>query len=308
MLRRNPDLPSNNFTDRVRKILNLAREESARLRHEYVGTEHVLLGLIRHGEGVAVAVLSNLNVNLEEVRQRIEEGVKKGEAAATGPGLPYTSRAKKVLEFAMIEARELKHDYIGTEHLLLGLLREERGIAAQVLNAVGVTLERARAESLRLLGCEPGPGYRGRGDDVSDRSAPSFEVRIDDTSDRSIYEQIVEQVQEAVATGTLRPRDRLPAVRQLADQLDIAPGTVARAYGELERRGIVVTDGARGTRVADRPGSPLPETMRPESLVGLLRPVAVAAYHLGASADELRRALEEAMQDIFGGGAEPSAA
>ena len=147
-----------NFTDRVRKVLQMAREEAARLHHEYVGTEHILLGLIREGEGVAAAVLQNLNVDLDEIAQRIEETVKKGKAAAaTGPDLPYTSRAKKVLELAMAEARELNHSYVGTEHLLLGLLREEKGIAAQVLTDAGVSLEASRAETLRLLGSDLPP-------------------------------------------------------------------------------------------------------------------------------------------------------
>ncbi|MFN9201985.1 MAG: Clp protease N-terminal domain-containing protein, partial [Gemmatimonas sp.] len=144
-----------NFTERVRKVLAMAREEAARLHHEYVGTEHILLGLIREGEGVAAAVLQNLNVDLDDVTQKIEDTVKKGKAAqATGPDLPYTSRAKKVLELAMAEARDLNHSYVGTEHLLLGLLREEKGIAAQVLTDAGVNLEAARAETLRLLGTE----------------------------------------------------------------------------------------------------------------------------------------------------------
>ncbi len=144
-----------NFTDRVRKVLQMAREEAARLHHEYVGTEHILLGLIREGEGVAAAVLANLNVDLEEIQQKIEDTVKKGKAAGVGgQELPYTSRAKKVLELAMSEARELNHSYVGTEHLLLGLLREEKGIAAQVLTDAGVNLEQARAETLRLLGSE----------------------------------------------------------------------------------------------------------------------------------------------------------
>ncbi|MDQ6717608.1 MAG: ATP-dependent Clp protease ATP-binding subunit [Gemmatimonadota bacterium] len=144
-----------NFTERVRKVLAMAREEAQRLKHEYVGTEHILLGLIREGEGVAAAVLQNLNVDLDEIQQKIEETVKKGKAAAaTGPDLPYTSRAKKVLELAMGEARDLSHGYVGTEHLLLGLLREEKGIAAQVLSDAGVNLDAARVETLRLLGTE----------------------------------------------------------------------------------------------------------------------------------------------------------
>src|SRR6187551_1161425 len=144
-----------NFTERVRKVLAMAREEAERLRHEYVGTEHILLGLIREGEGVAAAVLQNLSVDLDEIQQKIEDTVKKGKAAAaTGPDLPYTSRAKKVLELAMAEARDLAHNYVGTEHLLLGLLREEKGIAAQVLTDAGINLDAARAETLRLLGTD----------------------------------------------------------------------------------------------------------------------------------------------------------
>src|SRR5216110_3126677 len=144
-----------NFTDRVRKVLQMAREEAARLHHEYVGTEHILLGLIREGEGVAAAVLTNLNVDLEEIQQKIEETVKKGKATQpVGPDLPYTSRAKKVLELAMSEAREINHSYVGTEHLLLGLLREEKGIAAQVLTDKGITLAKARDEMISVLGEE----------------------------------------------------------------------------------------------------------------------------------------------------------
>jgi ATP-dependent Clp protease ATP-binding subunit ClpC len=146
-----------NFTDRVRKVLAMAREEAIRLQHDYVGTEHILLGLIREGEGVAAAVLMNLNVDLEQIHERIEESVKKGKATIALGELPYTSRAKKVLEYAMAEARELNHSYVGTEHLLLGLLREEKGIAAQVLNSLGLTLDEARGETLKLLGSEVSP-------------------------------------------------------------------------------------------------------------------------------------------------------
>src|SRR2546428_11409201 len=122
-----------NFTDRVRKVLQMAREEAARLHHEYVGTEHILLGLIREGEGVAAAVLTNLNVDLEEIQQKIEETVKKGKAAAAaGPDLPYTSRAKKGPELAMSEARGLNHSYVGTEPLRPGRFGAEKGTAPQV--------------------------------------------------------------------------------------------------------------------------------------------------------------------------------
>jgi len=144
-----------NFTERVRKVLAMAREESARLHHEYVGTEHLLLGLVREGEGVAATILQNLSVDVDELERLINDTVKKGKSVHTGPDLPYTTRAKKVLELAMAEAREVNHSYVGTEHLLLGILREQKGIAAQVLGDAGVTTENAREEMLRILGTDP---------------------------------------------------------------------------------------------------------------------------------------------------------
>ncbi len=147
-----------NFTERVRKVLSMARQEAIRLQHDYVGTEHILLGLIREGEGVAAHVLGNLDVDLDRVHERVEESVRKGKATIALGELPYTSPAKKVLEFAMAEARELNHSYVGTEHLLLGLLRESKGIAAQVLNSLGVTIDEARAETLKVLGSDVSSG------------------------------------------------------------------------------------------------------------------------------------------------------
>ena len=168
-----------NFTERVRKVLAMAREEATRLNHEYVGTEHILLGLIREGEGVAASVVRNLQVDLDEVRRTVEGLVKKGMAGPpTGPDLPYTSRAKKVLELAMSEARELNHSYVGTEHLLLGLLGEEKGIGAQALNALGVRLPAARAEVLRLLGT-PGPEAEHVGASELERLRPiGFKLHV----------------------------------------------------------------------------------------------------------------------------------
>jgi len=141
-----------NFTDRVRKVLQMAREEAARLQHEYIGTEHILLAILREGEGVAAAALTNLNVDLGDVTATVNETVKMGKNQAKSQDLPYTSRAKKILEFAMSEARDHNHSYVGTEHLLLAVLREEKGIGAQALNDAGVTLELLRGEVLRLLG------------------------------------------------------------------------------------------------------------------------------------------------------------
>ena len=163
-----------NFTERVRKVLSMARQEAIRLQHDYVGTEHILLGLIREGEGVAAHVLGNLNVDLDQVHERVDESVRRGKATIALGELPYTNPAKKVLEFAMAEARELSHSYVGTEHLLLGLLRESKGIAAQVLNSLGVTIDEARAETQKVLGPDVSSGSAtGKGGGASPGPAPA---------------------------------------------------------------------------------------------------------------------------------------
>ena len=196
-----------NFTERVRKVLAMAREEAARLHHEYVGTEHILLGLIREGEGVAAAVLQNLNVDLDDVTQKIEDTVKKGKAAqATGPDLPYTSRAKKVLELAMAEARDLNHSYVGTEHLLLGLLREEKGIAAQVLTDAGVNLEAARAETLRLLGTEmPQGGQAPQAEKAGSVPPSAAPAKGDKKSKTPALDHFCRDLTQLAAEGQLDP-------------------------------------------------------------------------------------------------------
>ena len=142
------------FTDRARKVMGLARQEAQRFNHDYIGTEHILLGLIQEGSGVAADVLKNLDVDPKKIRQEIEKLVSHGTTMVTMGQLPFTPRAKKVLELALEEASNLGHNYIGTEHLLLGLIREQEGIAAQVLQNLSVRLEDVREEVLELLGAE----------------------------------------------------------------------------------------------------------------------------------------------------------
>jgi ATP-dependent Clp protease ATP-binding subunit ClpC len=132
------------FTDRARKVMNLAKQEAQRLNHEYIGTEHILLGLIQEGSGVAASVLKNLGIDLKKIRAEIEKIVKGSPTMVTMGTLPFTPRAKKVLELALEEASQLGHNYIGTEHLLLGLIKENEGIAARVLLNLGVKLEEVR--------------------------------------------------------------------------------------------------------------------------------------------------------------------
>jgi ATP-dependent Clp protease ATP-binding subunit ClpC len=154
------------FTDRARKVMQLANQEAQRFNHEYIGTEHVLLGLIKEGSGVAANVLKNLDVDLRKIRLEVEKLVQSGPDMVTMGKLPQTPRAKKVIEYSMEEARNLNHNYVGTEHILLGLLREQEGVAAQVLMNLGLKLEEVREEVLNLLGhglegAEEGRGGRG---------------------------------------------------------------------------------------------------------------------------------------------------
>ncbi len=140
------------FTDRARKVMQLANQEAQRFNHEYIGTEHILLGLVKEGSGVAANVLKNLEVDLRKIRLEVEKIVQSGPDMVTMGKLPQTPRAKKVIEYAMEEARNLNHNYVGTEHLLLGLLREQEGVAAQVLMNLALKLEDVRDEVLNLLG------------------------------------------------------------------------------------------------------------------------------------------------------------
>ncbi len=152
------------FTDRARKVMQLANQEAQRFNHEYIGTEHVLLGLVKEGSGVAANVLKNLEVDLRKIRMEVEKIVQSGPDMVTMGKLPQTPRAKKVIEYAMEEAKNLNHNYVGTEHLLLGLLREQEGVAAQVLMNLGLKLEDVRDEVLNLL------GHGLEGSEVGDRA------------------------------------------------------------------------------------------------------------------------------------------
>src|SRR5436853_1475817 len=138
------------FTERARKVLSLAQEEAQRFQHNYIGTEHLLLGLVREGEGVAAKVLNSLGVDLQKVRSSVEFNIGRGDRIVLGE-IGLTPRAKKVIELAVDEARRLNHHYIGTEHLLLGLVREGQGIAAGVLESLGVNLEKVRTQTIQIL-------------------------------------------------------------------------------------------------------------------------------------------------------------
>ncbi|MCK4237464.1 MAG: AAA family ATPase, partial [Candidatus Krumholzibacteria bacterium] len=139
------------FTERVRKVIYLARDEANRLQHDYIGTEHLLLGIVREGEGIAARVLLKLDLDLEQIQQTIENVVKSTGGTLTLGEIPLTPRAKRVLELSVEEARLLGHSYVGTEHLLLGLIREGEGVAARVLLELGVDRKRVREEIMKIL-------------------------------------------------------------------------------------------------------------------------------------------------------------
>ena len=168
------------FTDRARKVMALANQEAQRIHHEYIGTEHILLGLVKEGSGVGAGVLRNLGVDLKKVCLEVDKLVKSGPQKDTMGKLPQTPRAKRVIEFAIEESRNLNHNYVGTEHLLLGLLREEDGVAAQVLMNLGLKLCAARDEVMHVLGAAAGDGPKGVPGAQSPAEAPPVDTMLRD--------------------------------------------------------------------------------------------------------------------------------
>jgi hypothetical protein len=216
------------FTDRARRVVVLAQEEARMLNHNYIGTEHILLGLIHEGEGVAARALESLGISLEAVRQQIEEIIGQGEQAPFGH-IDLTPRAKKVLELSSREALQLGHNYIGTEHILLGLIREGEGVAAQVLARLGADLSRVRQQLIQLLhgsgGKEPEPAHAGLRErgllfDVLARTnalgarLSAVEQRVGNGPDTGGLDQQIEQVRgERQAAADAREYEQAASLR-----------------------------------------------------------------------------------------------
>lgn len=257
---------------RLRDFLRQARAEALALGHGYIGPEHMLLALAR----IDARVFALAGIAPQALRERLREVLTQGTPPEPDAEMP-SSRSRKVIERITREARAARRNVKAID-VLVAIAMETEGPAALVLREFGVT-----PETLRCAAAE------------SEVADGLLHLKIDEASERSISEQIVDGVQEAVATGQIKPGERLPSVRRLADRLDVAPGTVARAYAELERRGVVVTDGARGTRVAERSANPGPA----EALDGLLKPVVVAAFHMGATLRDVRAALDRVSRGIL---------
>ena len=222
------------FTDRARRVVVLAQEEARMLNHNYIGTEHILLGLIHEGEGLAAKALESLGISLDAVRQQVEEIIGQGQQAPSGH-IPFTPRAKKVLELTRREAEQLGHNYIGTEHILLGLIREGNGVAAQVLVMLGADLNRVRLTVIQLLHGHPAkepvstrsaaqelrlpPGLQARLDEVEQRLA-AIEQRLGtgpDTSD--LDEQIAQVCREKESAIDARDYEQAASLRDREKEL-----------------------------------------------------------------------------------------
>jgi ATP-dependent Clp protease ATP-binding subunit ClpC len=196
------------FTDRARRVVVLAQEEARMLNHNYIGTEHILLGLIHEGEGVAAKALESLGISLEAVRQQVEEIIGQGQQAPSGH-IPFTPRAKKVLELSLRESLQLGHNYIGTEHILLGLLREGEGVAAQVLVKLGADLNRVRQQVIQLLHGHRGEELEGSAAALRERGLPpEIAGRLDAINSR------LSAVEQRAGTG--------PDTGELDQQIDQA--------------------------------------------------------------------------------------
>ena len=191
------------FTDRARRVVVLAQEEARRLDHDYIGTEHLLLGLIREGEGVGARALESFEISLDAVRQQVEEIIGRGQQEPPGH-IPFTPRAKKVLELSLRESKQLGHNYIGTEHILLGLLREGDGVAAQVLVRLGADLNRVRQQVIRLLHGHP-----------AEVSGPDVQIRLE------VVEQQLTDIERQL-TGIERRVGIRPDTSDLDEQIAAA--------------------------------------------------------------------------------------
>jgi ATP-dependent Clp protease ATP-binding subunit ClpC len=272
------------FTDRARRVVVLAQEEARMLNHNYIGTEHILLGLIHEGEGVAARALESLGISLEAVRQQVEEIIGQGQQMPTGH-IPFTPRAKRVLELSLRESLQLGHEYIGTEHILLGLIREGEGVAAQVLVRLGADLNQVRRQVIQLLhgsrGAERGgsaaasrerglpPEVAARLDAIDSRLS-AVEQRAGTGPDTIELDQQIEQAQrdrdaaidaqEYERAGSLRDREKdllaqkashqqqwavtHPDLPSLADKLRQLSDEIDRLHALLREQGMEPEDGA----------------------------------------------------------------
>lgn len=299
------------FTDRARKVMALANQEAQRFNHEYVGTEHLLLGLIKEGTGVGSNVLKNLSVDLRNIRQEVEKLIKPCPASTVLGKLPQTPRARKVIEYSILEARQFKHNYVGTEHLLLGLLQVREGVASRVLTNLGLQLDGVRNAVIEVLK-EPSPDLEARGDASPAQATQEGALRVavcqilciegDREGNFRRIENALEQVHFRGADIVCFPESVIlgwqnPAAHELAAPIPGADSAriadLARRYGVMISIGLDEKDGGDlyGSAIlVDRDGSillkhrkinVLAELMAPPYACGRPESIAVAETRLG---------------------------
>lgn len=272
------------FEPGLDRVVAAAHRAAVGLGQECLAPEHLLIGIAEvDPSGLPSRVeTTELVAVTSKASKKLPTG---GRDRDPNDPLPFTATAKRIVKEARKRAKRENRASPNSADLLRLLFGLNQGPLGRVIGRFHLSPDDAEA---------PMPPAARSG---SHNEAAGFPQDLDDDSDLTYVEQLTFQFREAIAAGQLRPGERLLSVRKLADRLGIAPGTVARAYSTLEDEGVLHTDGARGTRVAIKSAEPDPRRM--ETLIGLMRPVSIAAFHLGASREELRKALEESMKGIL---------
>jgi ATP-dependent Clp protease ATP-binding subunit ClpC len=279
------------FTDRARRVVVLAQEEARLLNHNYIGTEHILLGLIHEGEGVAAKALESLGISLEAVRAQVEEII--GQVGSSPSGhIPFTPRAKKVLELSLREALQLGHNYIGTEHILLGLIREGEGVAAQVLVKLGADLSRVRQQVIQLLSGYSGPaGASSGGKEATPTGAPAGQVSGEQTSGSAVLDQFGRNLTQAAREKKLDPViGRNSEIERVMQVLSRRTKNNPVLIGEPGVGKTAVVEGLAQKIVAND----VPDTIRGKNLYTLdLGALVAGSRYRGDFEERLKKVLKE---------------
>jgi len=276
------------FTDRARRVVVLAQEEARLLNHNYIGTEHILLGLIHEGEGVAAKALESLGISLEAVRSQVEEIIGQGGSSPSGH-IPFTPRAKKVLELSLREALQLGHNYIGTEHILLGLIREGEGVAAQVLVKLGADLSRVRQQVIQLLSGYQGPG--GSTEKAGTTAGPSGSPGQEQASGSLVLDQFGRNFTQLAREKKLDPViGRAREIERIMQVLSRRTKNNPVLVGEPGVGKTAIVEGLAQKIVA----GDVPETLRGKQLYTLdLGALVAGSRYRGDFEERLKKVLKE---------------